>query len=658
MAELGYFALIMALGASVYAAVVAVVGKKRGYPELAASSRNAVYAVAFLVAVASFALAYLFVTHDFQVEYVASYSSRDMAPAYILAAFYGGQQGSLLFWAAALGICSAVCVVQNKNRHRELMPYIIMVLMLTEAFFFTVILAVSNPFEKLSFIPPDGQGLNPLLENPGMIIHPPMLLLGYAGFTVPFAFAIAALLSRRLNDEWLRSIRSWTLIFWVLLGLGNLAGAQWAYVELGWGGYWAWDPVENAGLMPWLTATAFLHSVMIQKRRGMLKVWNIFLVMLTFDLAIFGTLITRSGIVSSVHSFGQSSLGPFFLGFLGVSVLLPTYLLYSRGGDLKSDDEIDSLLSRESTFLVNNLILVTATFATLLGTIFPMITEAVMGSKITVGPPFFNQVNGPIFLLLVLLMGICPLIGWRKASRNNLIRNFLYPLLASIVAAVVLFMLGIRSGFSLFGFAVCSFVFITILMEIFRGTVAKHKTSGRNYFASLVGLVAANRPRYGGYIVHIGIILVTVGVIGSNAYVASVEKSLAPQELILIQSPMTDRVYTLKYENLNEYQTGKKLITAATFSVYDDGKYAGRLTTEKYLQEGQNNQVTEVGIRSTMLEDLYLILIGVDRSAGKVAAFKGLVNPLVSWLWTGSVVLLAGPIVAMWPERRRKVRSA
>ncbi len=652
MAELGYFALLLALTASVYAAVTAVVGKKRGYPELIASSRNAVYLVAFLAALASFILGYLLVTHDFQVEYVASYSSRDMSLFYTLVAFYGGQAGSLLFWTLTLGISSAIVVLQNKERHKELMPYIIMVLMMTEAFFFIVMLTVSNPFKKLDFLPADGQGLNPLLQNPGMILHPPTQLAGYAGFTIPFAFAIAAMLTRRLNDEWLRSIRSWTLVFWVLLGLGNLAGAQWAYVELGWGGYWAWDPVENAGLLPWLTATAFLHSVMIQKRRGMLKIWNILLVILTFDLAIFGTMITRSGIVSSVHSFGESVLGPFFLGFLALTLFGSTYLLYYRSVDLRSDDQIDSFLSRESTFLINNLILVTATFATFLGTIFPMITEAVRGVKITVGPPFFNQVNGPIFLLLVLLMGICPLIGWRRASRSNLIRNFLYPFFIAIGIAVVLFLLGIRRGFSLFGFATCGFVLSTILIELYRGVRAKHRTSGRDYFSSFMGLVAGNRPRYGGYIVHMGIILMAVGIIGSNAYTASVEKSLTPKESLTIQSPMTEKVYTLKYENLNRYRTESKQIEAATMSIYNDGEYIGRLTSEKALHRNHDNPITDVGIRSTALEDIYLILIGTEQG-GDVAAFKVLINPLVTWLWIGSIMLIAGTVVALWPERKR-----
>ncbi len=653
MAEFGQFTLLMALAASLYAAVVAVIGKKRGYPELIASARNAVYLVGFLGVLASFILAYLLVTRDFQVSYVASYSSRDMGLFYTLVAFYGGQAGSLLFWVLTLGISSAVVVAQNKTRHKELMPYIIMVLMTTQAFFYTLMIKVTNPFEKLPFVPGDGQGLNPLLQNPGMVTHPPAQLAGYAGFTIPFAFAIAALLTRRLNDEWLRSIRSWTLIFWVSLGIGNLAGAQWAYVELGWGGYWAWDPVENAGLLPWLTATAFLHSVMIQKRRGMLKIWNILLVILTFNLAIFGTMITRSGLVSSVHSFGESALGPFFLAFLAVGLFGSTYLLYYRSVDLRSDDQIDSFLSRESTFLINNLILVAATFATFLGTIFPMITEAVRGVKITVGAPYFDQVNGPIFLLLVLLMGICPLIGWRRASRSNLIRNFLYPFFASIAIAVILFLLGIRGGFSLFGFAICGFVMSTIVIEVYRGARARHKTTGRNYLASFFGLIAGNRPRYGGYIVHIGIILMAVGVIGSYAYSASVEKSLAPNESLSIRSPLTDKKYTLRFDSFSRYTTESRQVEAATMSLYNDDRYIGRLTSERAKHKGHDNPMTEVAIRSTVLEDVYLIYIGSEQG-GQIAAFKVLINPLVNWLGFGSLMLIGGTVVALWPERRTK----
>ncbi|MBI2934450.1 MAG: heme lyase CcmF/NrfE family subunit [Chloroflexi bacterium] len=656
MAEFGYFTLLLGLATSLYAAAVAVIGKKKGYPELIASSRNAVYAVAALVTISSLVLAYLFLTRDFQVAYVASYSSRDMSLVYTLVAFYGGQAGSMLLWALILGISCGIVVAQNKDRHRELMPYIIMVLMLVQAFFYLAMVTVTNPFEKLGFTPADGKGLNPLLLNPGMIIHPPAQLAGYAGFTIPFAFALAALITRRLNDEWLRSIRTWTLIFWVLLGIGNLAGAQWAYVELGWGGYWAWDPVENSGLMPWLTATAFLHSVMIQKRRGMLKIWNILLVILTFNLAIFGTMVTRSGIISSVHSFGDTSLGPFFLGFLAISVILSTYLLYWRSPNLKSDDEIDSLLSRESTFLINNLILVAATFATFLGTIFPMITEAVRGVKITVGPPFFDQVNGPIFLLLVLLMGICPLIGWRRASKSNLIRNFLYPFFASMALTVALFIAGIRAAFSLFGFAVCGFVLATIILELYRGARAKRRTSGHDYFSSFFGLIAGNRPRYGGYIVHVGIILMAIGVIGSRAYTTSVEQSLAPQETLTIQSPMTSKVYTLKYENLSQFRTESRDVVAATMSLYNEGQFVGQLTPEKAVYKNYDNPTTEVAIRSTLLEDVYIILIGVDQ-AGQVAGFKVVINPLVAWLWLGSLMLIGGTVVAMWPEKRRRQSS-
>jgi len=368
----------------------------------------------------------------------------------------------------------------------------------------------------LDFTPVDGNGLNPLLQNPGMFIHPVTQYLGYVGFTIPFAFAMAALFTRRLSDVWIRTTRRWTIVSWLFLSLGLLFGMQWAYMELGWGGYWGWDPVENASLMPWLTGTAFLHSVMIQERRGMLKVWNLVLVMLTYCLSILGTFITRSGIIESVHAFGVSSLGPWFLVFLAVTLLSFLYLLFNRMNDLKEENELDSLLSRESSFLLNNLILVGAAFATLWGTIFPMISEAITGKKVTVGAPFFNQVNGPIFFALIVLVGICPLIGWRRATGENLIRNFLRPFVVGIVAAVVLFIIGVRDGLGLISFSTVAFVLATIILEYYRGTIARVHQYAENPAVAFVKLFESNRRRYGGYLVHVGVILSVIGIAGST----------------------------------------------------------------------------------------------------------------------------------------------
>ncbi len=645
MADIGYIALFLALVASIYSAIAFVFGVRGRHPALTASARNSLLAVCGLVSISVAVLVYALVTHDFQIEYVASYTSRDTSLPYLLSALWAGNDGSLLFWGWLLSLFATVVVLQKRDIGNELIPYASSIIIATEAFFLILLLWVSNPFHKLSFVPADGMGLNPLLENPGMILHPPVLLAGYVGFTIPFAFAIAALLTKRLGDEWLIAIRRWTLLAWLLLGVGNIIGAWWAYVELGWGGYWAWDPVENAGLMPWLVATAFLHSIMMQRRRGMLKVWNMVLIILTFTLAIFGTFLTRSGILSSVHTFAESALGPFFLVFIGITLFGSLGLLYYRSEELKGEAEMDSLVSRESTFLLNNLLLVGAAFAIFLGTVFPVISEAVRGVKISVGAPFFNQVNGPIFLAIILLAGVCALIGWRRASIKNLVRNFLWPLLAALILVIGLFILEIREWYALVAFFLCGFVLSTILYEWFRGTRAYHRTRAENYLKAFLSLIGTNRPRYGGYIVHIAIILIAIGVIGSSLYDIEKEATLTLGESMSIKN------YTLTYEDMDRYETQSKEVVTATLSVYNKGKFIGKLVPEKYFHRSYEQPVTEVAIRATLLEDLYVILVGWDEDG--TTAFKVLVNPLVNWIWVGGGVFLLGGLIAFWPDRRR-----
>ena len=650
MADIGYIALLLALVASVYSAVAFIYGVRRRHPALTESAKNSLLAVCGLVSISVAILAYALVTHNFQIEYVASYTSRDLSLAYLLSALWAGNDGSLLFWAWLLSLFAAVVVLQKRDVGKELVPYASSVIMGTQAFFLILLLSVSNPFHKLPSAPADGMGLNPMLENLGMIIHPPTLLAGYVGFTIPFAFAIAALLSRRLGDEWLLTIRRWTLLSWLLLGIGNIIGAWWAYVELGWGGYWAWDPVENAGLMPWLVATAFLHSIMMQRRRGILKVWNMVLIILTFSLTIFGTFLTRSGIISSVHTFAESALGPFFLVFLGITFIGSLVLLYYRSKELKGEAEMVFLISRESTFLLNNLLLVGAAFAIFFGTVFPVISEAVRGVKISVGPPFFNQVNGPIFLATILLIGVCALIGWRRASIKNLARNFLWPLVAALILGIALFILGIREWYAIVAFFICSFVLFTILYEWFRGTRARHRMRAENFLKAFFGLIGSNRPRYGGYIVHIAIILIAIGVIGSSFYNTEKEAVLMPGE------SMTIKNYTLTYEHMNHYQTQSKIVVTATLSVYNEGKLLGVLTPEKYFHRTYEQPVTEVAIRTSPIEDLYVILVGWNEDG--TTAFKVLVNPLVNWIWVGGGVLFLGGLIAFWPERRQLAAPA
>ena len=594
MAATGYTALFLALLASLYSAVAFVIGTKRRTPALINSARNGLLVVCGLVSISVSTLAYAIITHDFQVEYVASYTSTDMSLPYLISALWAGNAGSLLFWAWLLSVFAAIVALQRRDVGKELVPYASMVIMLTEAFFLFVMLAVANPFNKLSFTPAEGNSLNPLLQNPGMIFHPPSLLSGYVGFTIPFAFAVAALLANRLDDAWLVAARRWTLVAWLFLGVGNIIGAWWAYVELGWGGYWAWDPVESASLMPWLVGTAFLHSIMMQRRRGILKVWNMVLIIMTFSLSIFGTFLSRSGILSSVHAFSDTTMGPFFLSFLGVALFGSLGLLYYRSDELKSEAEVESLVSRESTFLMNNLLLVGAAFATFLGVIFPLLTEAARGVKVTVGASFFNQVNGPIFLATILLAGLCALIGWRRTTVTNLMRNFLWPLVAALVLGVVLFIGGVRHLYALFAFLLCAFVLFTILYEWSRGTAARHRMRGENYFKAFLGLLVGKRPRYGGYIVHIGIVLIAIGVIGSSSYTVDKEATLKPGESVSINN------YTLTFEGrVTANPTASKEVNSATLSVYDRGKFLGKMVPSTNYQAAYG-QAAQVAIHSTL----------------------------------------------------------
>ena len=644
MTEIGQIALIVALVIAAYSAVAMVVGARRRLPELARSGRLGVLVVCGLTTLAAVALWYAFLTRDFQVSYVYEYSSRSLSTFYTISAFWAGQAGSLLLWAWVLSIFGAIVVFQTRKRNAELAPYVLLIIVAVNAFFLGVLNFGSPPFVRTLTIPSDGNGLNPMLTNPGMFFHPTTLYLGYVGFTVPFAFCIAALMTGRLGDQWIRSTRRWTLFAWLFLTLGNLIGAWWAYNELGWGGYWAWDPVESASFMPWLVGTAYLHSVMIQQRRGMLKVWNVGLIVTVFILSIFGTFLTRSGVLSSVHSFGESNLGPMFIGLIIVASLFSFGLIWYRMPQLRSENQLDSFLSRESSFLFNNVILVGAAFAVFLGTVFPLISEAVRGVKVTVGPPYFNAVTGPLFLAMIALMGVCPLIGWRRASRDNLFRNFLYPFGIAIVAVVLLVVFGIHDPPVLLGLGLTTFVVFTILLEIGRGVRARHRASGKNYFISIASLVRGNKPRYGGYVVHLGIIIIAIGIIASQAYQVEKEVTLTAGQSAQIGG------YTLAYQGLDDYRRASGEVVTATLDVYDsNSRKITVLTPSKIFQNGSDSGVSEVSIRSTLAGDLYTVLEGWDQEQ---ATLKFIINPLVSWIWLGGVVLILGTVTAYWPDAR------
>ena len=647
MSELGNLSIALAALVSAYGLVAALLGAGLRRVDLQHSARNAVYAVFLLLSAASGILLYQALTRDFGNAYVASYSSRDLGLWYTVSVWWAGQAGSLLFWAWLLAGFGAV-VVWRQAGYRELMPYIIATVMGVSVFFTLLLAVVSSPFARLAFAPPDGQGLNPLLQNPGMFFHPPTQYLGYVGFTIPFAFAIAAMATKRLDDEWIRATRRWTLASWFFLTLGVLFGMQWAYVELGWGGYWAWDPVENASLLPWLTGTAFLHSVMIQEKRDMLKVWNLVLIVLTFGLVIFGTFLTRSGVLSSVHSFALSSMGPLFFAFIAVILIVSFTLLALRLPWLKSAGDLDSLVSRESSFLFNNLILVGAAFSVFLGTIFPMISEAVRGVKISVGAPFFNQVNVPIGLALLLVMGLCPLLAWRKASLANLSRNFLFPGALGLLTAVGLIVAGLRQPVAVVAFALSAFVTATILLDFHRGAMVR-RGHGEPYPLALGRLVLRNRRRYGGYIVHLGVILLFAGMAGS-AFSSQQEAVLRPGQTVAINQ------YTLRYEGMSQYPTQSAMVTAATLTVFNGREPIAVMNPQRNIHRGHEEQpMTEVAIRSTMMEDLYVILAGIGDDG--TANFKVIVNPLMMWMWIGGVLMSLGTVVAFWPERREVLRA-
>ena len=655
MNELGEYSLRLALATAIYGVVSYVMAARRNRVDLYMSANKTPIIVWLCIMVSSIALWKAFLTDDFSLQYVWAYSNRDLDVFYKISSFWGGQKGSLLFWTLLLTSYMAVVYFQNRKKNIIVVPYALAIMQLITVFFLFLLNFSTNPFEVLPLPPEDGRGLNPLLQNYWMVIHPPTLYLGYVGFTVPFAFAMAALITKNLDDGWIRMTRKWTLVSWFFLCMGNLFGSQWAYVELGWGGYWGWDPVENAAFMPLLVATAYLHSVMIQEKRDMMKVWNMSLVLLTFVMTIFGTFITRSGLIQSVHSFDEATLGYYFLGFMAVIIIASVTMILIRLPLLRSKNELDSFLSRESSFLFNNLVLLGIAFATFWGTIFPIISEAVRGVKITVGPPFYNQVNVPIAMVLLALVGIGPVIAWKKASWSNLKRNFTRPLLAGLVAAVVIFPFAPLTNKSeiltYVTFILCAFTLTSILTEFYKGAVARQELYSETFVGALTSLTWKNKRRYGGYMVHIGIVIIFAGIAGSSSYSVNVEKSLSIGETIEI------RGYTLTYEKLSIIEANEtKTRVIAQLGVVRDGKRIWTGYPEKEFYKGQNQPVSEVDLLSTWKEDLYLIL--ADFSEDETAAFKVYVNPMVSWLWTGGWVIAFGTFIAMWPDRleaRRRI---
>jgi cytochrome c-type biogenesis protein CcmF len=673
MTLLGQFALWLALLVGVWCAALGFSGRWQGRPDLSAAVSRAPYAILAALVVAAIALWRGIIGHDFNIEYVAAYTSRNLPTGYLISALWAGQKGSLLFWAVVLALFGALVQWLTSRRYADLLPYVAAVTSVVVAFFVATMLFAANPFERLPFTPADGRGLNPQLQNIGMITHPPMLYLGYISITIPFAFAVAALLSKRLDTGWIHAIRKWTLVSWLFLSIGITIGMWWAYMELGWGGYWAWDPVENASLLPWLTMTAFLHSVMIQEKRGMLKRWNVALIVGTFLLSIFGTFITRSGIIASVHSFTQSNVGYFFLAFLIVAGTLGFTLLYTRWPLLEAETRLESVVSREAAFLFNNLLFIGIAFSVLWGTLFPILSEAVRGTKITVGPPFFNRVNVPLGLALLALTGIGPLIAWRRATPANIRRQFLWPGAAGLAALAAALVAGMRDLYPIMSLALGAFVLGTIVQEFWRGTRARVRMHGEFPLVALGRLMGRNRRRYGGYVVHLGMLIYCVAFAGM-AFQRTEEATLKPGESFTIRSPF-GHTYVLTHMGVSQFDELNRTVSAASVQLAVDGEPAGILKSEKrqhFVQPGDISTrqpsfepSTEVGVRSTLQEDLYLVYAGsIDGS--ETAVYRVNVNPLVWWVWAGGLVLVLGGVLTMWPgagvavppARRVPVRDA
>jgi len=643
-ADLGFGMTLVALGLALYGGVASAVGARTGRPALVESAQHAALGVFALITACFALLTYAFLTFDFSVRYVATNTNLGTPFYYRITAVWGALEGSIILWSWMLGLYTLILIVRHRDSARELYPWALATMLGILAFFLVVMTVAAPPFQRQVPVPADGRGLNPLLEDTGMITHPVALYLGFTGFTVPFAFAMAALITGRIGDAWLVLTRRWTIVAWYFLSLGLLIGGWWSYHVLGWGGYWAWDPVENAAFMPWLTGTALRHSVMIQERRRMLRLWNISLVILTFGLTLFGTFLTRSGVIASVHAFTQGSIGILFLGFLALVLLTALGLVAWRWEALRSQGELDSVVSRESAFLLNNVLLIAAAFTVFFGTVFPLLSEAVRGVKVSVGAPFFNQVNVPLFLSLVFLMGVGPLIAWRRASLENLTRNFLWPVALGIAAAAAAFVLGVRSLLAAVTFAATVFVAATIAVDFVRATRARLRT-GEALLPAMGGLLRRHNRRYGGFVVHLGILFIVLGVMGSHAWSVQTETTLKRGETAELAG------YRFRFDGLTAVEESNHFKVVGAFTV-SNGRVLDVLRPAKKFYPQEQAPIAYVDYRLGLTEDIYLVLGDFTRD-GTQATIKLQVNRLVSWIWIGGVVLTLGALLAILPERHK-----
>jgi len=666
IAELGFGVLALTFLTTLYSVFAAVYGEYSKSPALVESARRAMLLTWPLLTLTAGILIYLLVNNRFEVQFVYEVTSRSM-PTYLkVTAWWGGQAGSLLFWSWLMSAFASLVTLRKWDRDRELLPWVIVVAGVTMAFFIGMNLFFENPFAQIYrtfdgiaaytfqpansilFTAEDGRGLNPLLRHPGMVIHPPMLYLGFVSFVIPYAFAMAALITGRTDDRWIRLTRRWALWAWLFLTCGLVLGGRWAYDVLGWGGYWGWDPVEIAAFMPWLTGTAFLHSVMIQEKRGSFKRWNMLLVILTYDLVIFGTFLTRSGVLSSVHAFAQSAIGPLFFGFIGLTLITSVALIFYRWDALGSETEMTSFLSREALFLFNNLLFISILIVCFWGVIYPLVSELFTGQKVTVGPPFYERATGPIFAGLLFLMGIAPLSAWGHSTMKTLGRALWKPTILAVVITVIIFLAYTRNPYALIGFFLVAFTILVTFYEYGRGIFARMRSQGENFPAAFWNLTGRNRRRYGGYIVHLSIMLMAIGILGIELFQVETQGTIAVGDSLQLSG------YTIKYKEVaswDDFPSGVNY-TRAVVEVYDkDGDLLGSLHPRKdYYFDAQQN-MTIPGQLASMKDEVYVLLIDWKPINPDGATFKIFVNPLVNWLWLGSLVFIVGILIAAWPDR-------
>jgi len=651
MSQIGSFALLLALALSAYSFLAGALALAKPGPvseRLGETARRAGIATFALVLLAAIVLVTSAFQDDFSIAYIYHHSNRDLPAAYKFATLWSGQEGSLLFWSLLLAAYGLVLRLRHKT-DTKLFAYASVIIAAVQIFFLLLLNFAAHPFALITgTLPADGAGLNPLLQYPEMVIPPPMLYLGYVGFTVPFAFALGALIMRYPGEKWIRITRRWTMVTWAFLTCGVFLGAHWAYSVLGWGGYWGWDPVENASLMPWLTGTAFLHSVMMQEKRGMLKMWNMWLIFATFWLAILGTFLTRSGIISSVHAFAQSSIGGWFKWFLLITLGAFTFFFFKNKSHLRSEHKLESLVSRESSFLFNNLLLLLACFTVLWGTWFPLISEYVQGNKVTVGPPFYNKVAIPVALLLLLLTAVGPLLAWRKTSLESLKRNFKWPAVGALAVGVLMIALGVRPWidvaylYALMAAMLAALVVLTVTSEFIRGGRVISRHTGQNLLASMVHLWHRNTRRYGGYIVHFGVAVVIIGILGTP-FNQDKEKEMGYGD------KMTIGPYTLVCQSYTQDYNPNYSNEWAIIDVFKGDKQVTTMYPERRFYKASQQPQTLTRIRSTVKEDLYLTYEGLNETTGR-PIIKAHLNPLVMWIWVGVLIMIGGTALGLIPN--------